>query len=212
MARVRAYIDGFNFYHGLMAKGWSQFRWLDYEKLVDSLTRPDDEIVSIKYFTSLMKHQPEKLMRQKLYLKAIEAYSPNIEIVEGEFEQRPVQCRECLQWYKRPQEKKTDVSIATHLVSDAYEGEVGGRYDEVLLICADSDLVPAVDFIRRRHGKWIFLVDPPRRHSADLAAISDQHIYVQRRQLRDCQLPNPVEYNSKKGKPMRIHAPEGWVA
>jgi hypothetical protein len=28
--RVIAYVDGFNFYHGLMDKGWGRFRWLDY--------------------------------------------------------------------------------------------------------------------------------------------------------------------------------------
>ena len=28
--RVAAYVDGYNFYHGLMAKRWGRFRWLDY--------------------------------------------------------------------------------------------------------------------------------------------------------------------------------------
>ena len=43
MKRVIAYVDGFNLYHGLRAKGWKRFYWLNLPALVRRLLKPDQQ-------------------------------------------------------------------------------------------------------------------------------------------------------------------------
>ena len=132
-----------------------------------------------------------------------------MEIVEGEFETRTVRCQaDCGQWYKRPQEKRTDVNLAVHLVSDSW----CDLMDTVLLICADSDLVPAVEFLKYEHGRRIILVDPPRRHSDDLAKLADARLHLTSSDLNQSQLPNPVEFQNRRNKTKRLHAPPDWTS
>ena len=40
MSRVIAYVDGFNLYFGLKAKGWKKHYWLDLNGLATSLIVP----------------------------------------------------------------------------------------------------------------------------------------------------------------------------
>jgi hypothetical protein len=50
--RVIAYIDGFNlFYSSLKGTG---FKWLDLVSLCESMLKPEQELVSIKYFSALV--------------------------------------------------------------------------------------------------------------------------------------------------------------
>jgi uncharacterized LabA/DUF88 family protein len=204
--RYIAYIDGFNFYHGLMAKGWGRYRWLDFVALMQRRMRgPDDDLVAIRYFTTLIVHQPERLKRQTTYLNALRIHS-GLEPIFGRFEMRDIQCQLCNEWYKRPQEKWTDVNIATHLVADAH----ANAFDTALLVSADADLVPAVQHIKERWGKRVILIDPPRRHSDDLAKNTDGHWYFARRDLNQCQLPDSIEYRTSRRKLRRYERPEDW--
>ena len=92
-------------------------------------------------------------------------------------EMRDVQCRECEAWYKRPQEKWTDVNIATHLVADAH----ANAFDTALLMSADADLLSAVRHVKDKWNKRVIVIDPPRRHSDDLAKNTDGHWYISTR-------------------------------
>ena len=70
--RVIAYIDGFNLFYSCL-KG-SNNKWLDLEKMVLSLLKPNDVIVGIKYFTAKVssnKNEPEKALKQHIYLEAL---------------------------------------------------------------------------------------------------------------------------------------------
>jgi uncharacterized LabA/DUF88 family protein len=198
-------VDGFNFYHGLMAKGWGRYRWLDYPALLQRRIRSGQVLGEIKYFTALVTHQPERIKRQETYLRALEVRG-GVTTIRGSFELRSIKCSVCSKWYKHPEERQTDVNIATHLVSDAYED----AYDTAYLVSADADLVPAVQFVRERRGKTVVLIDPPRRHSDALAAQSDRHWHFAESHLRQSQLPNPVEYE-KKAKVRRIYRPPSWA-
>jgi hypothetical protein len=204
---VAAYVDGFNFYHGLMAKGWGRYRWLDIVALVRRYVRGGNQLVAVKYFTTPQTHQPDKLGRQTNYLNALEARG-GVQVILGAFETRRVQCKKCEQWYKRPQEKRTDVNVATHLVADSYEDV----FDIAVLICADGDLVPAVEHIQQRHGREVILVDPPRRHSDELAEIADSHLHVPRSWLSTAQLPSPVELEKSRNRVKRYYRPAEWSA
>lgn len=65
------YVDGFNLYYGSLRK--TRYRWLNLETLCHNLM-PKDNIVRIRYFTSLIKsnpHDPDQLRRQQIYLRAL---------------------------------------------------------------------------------------------------------------------------------------------
>lgn len=206
-ARVGVFVDGFNFYHGLMAKGWERYRWLDYHALISRRIREDQTLTAVKYFTSRVTHQPEKLARQRQYLDALEKHTGIVPIL-GAFEMRPARCSHCETYFKRPQEKQTDVNMATHLVADAHED----RYDTAYIVCADADLAPAVSHVKDRLRKKVVLIDPPRRRSGELAVLADHHWHFPRSHLAGSQLPNPVVWLDRRGKERFIFAPDEWVA
>jgi hypothetical protein len=49
MAKVAAYIDGFNLYYGMKTKFARRYLWLDVVDLVHRL-RPDDEVVAVRSY------------------------------------------------------------------------------------------------------------------------------------------------------------------
>ena len=53
--RVIVYVDGFNLYFGLKAKGWKNFYWLNIQALARSILKPDQVLMTTKYFTSRVK-------------------------------------------------------------------------------------------------------------------------------------------------------------
>jgi hypothetical protein len=203
--RVSAYLDGFNIYNGMMAKGWGHYRWLDYRALLHRYMRPPQELGPVKYFTSRMTHQPEKHARQALYIRALQVRG-GIEIIDGTWTMKPVKCTKCKRYFKVPQEKRTDVNLATHLVADAFDD----RFDTFVLVTADSDLIPAISYVKERFGKRFMLVDPPRRHDGTLRALADLHLHSRKDFYRQSQLPDPVEYRTRRGRTKRIHRPPSW--
>jgi len=80
VARVMAYVDGFNLYHGLRARFQHRYLWLDLAELVRRL-RPRDTIVAVRYFT---------------YLSALEAHSGRLlDIVHGRYQAKQQECWGC---------------------------------------------------------------------------------------------------------------------
>jgi len=46
--RVIAYIEGFNLYFGLKARGWRQFYWLNLLDLARNVLRPHQTLIEAK--------------------------------------------------------------------------------------------------------------------------------------------------------------------
>lgn len=65
--RVIVYVDGFNLYFGIKEAGFENCKWLDIHKLVNSLMKPSQQLISIKYFTSRVSNNPDK-QKDNLYL------------------------------------------------------------------------------------------------------------------------------------------------
>jgi len=84
--RTYIYIDGFNFYYGAV-KGTS-FKWIDFKAFFTCVLKSHHHILSIKYFTALVSATPDdpnKSVRQKTYIRAIESYIPEMEVYYGHF-------------------------------------------------------------------------------------------------------------------------------
>ena len=140
-------MDGFNLYFGVL-QGHPSRKWLNLSDFLQNL-RPGENLVAVRYFTALVDpdaHVSGRRDRQKRYLKALGS-NAGLEVVMGKYQLREVTCRaNCRQKYKVPEEKKTDVGLAVSMLSDAVDGLV----DRIVLVSADSDLEPAVDWVRTR--------------------------------------------------------------
>lgn len=60
--RVIAYVDGFNLYFGMKQTGNNK-RWLNIQRLVESLLKPGQQLIQTKYFTSRIRNSPDKKKR-----------------------------------------------------------------------------------------------------------------------------------------------------
>jgi uncharacterized LabA/DUF88 family protein len=185
----------------MKAARFDRYRWLDQFTFAAQFLPSEAALVEAKYFTARIQSPESKRERQSLYLDALESIE-GLKIFEGRYLTRNIRCRNCHQRFPVPEEKMTDVSIATELLTDAFDD----RFDEAVLITADSDLVPPVSAIRSRFpDKRITVVFPPKRRSLDLERYAHRAMRVFRQSLRDSQLPTVVE--SRCRKPTRISTP-----
>jgi len=164
--RAVVYIDGFNFYYGAIRGGPN--KWLDVEKLF-RLLRPHDDIQFVRYFTALVGGRSRA--RQEEYLKALDTL-PKVEVLLGRFKAKRIKCNVsgCSysgdRFFVGREEKRTDVNIAVTMVEDAFKDVC----DRFIVVSGDSDLVPAVNLIKRRFPKKEVIVYVPARSAVRGAA------------------------------------------
>jgi uncharacterized LabA/DUF88 family protein len=200
--RVVAYIDGFNLYFGMREAGFDNCRWLNVHKLVNSLLKPHQVLIGIKYFTSRVSNNPDKQKRQSTYIDALE--STGTKIIYGNYQDGSTECKRCGHIWRTAKEKMTDVNIATAIIVDAFKDD----YDMAMLISGDSDLTPP---IREVHSlfkqKRVFIAFPPKRHNSSMALVAKGSETIGRKKLIDAQFD--AEVTSKTGYTLKI--PKEWV-
>lgn len=84
--RTNIYVDGFNLYYGALKH--TPYKWLDLSRLFNDMLPRHYQIRKIKYFTAKIRrhaNDPFKPQRQNIYLRALQAYCPEIEIIKGSF-------------------------------------------------------------------------------------------------------------------------------
>ena len=207
------YIDGFNFYYGLLHER-PDLKWLNYQRLAE-LLRPDDDIFQVNLFTALVDanhHQSEKRDRQKRLFHAL-GTQPKMKLVFGKFAERE---RECLV-YSCPnrrkfwalEEKQTDVNIAISMIRDISST----RPDVMVLISGDIDLVPAlqeVKTINRSTHLAIYIPAPPEHLKGRRKDELGKFGLVQpipEKFLRQAQFPARVD----NGKGTIVERPAPWL-
>lgn len=188
MERVIVYIDGFNLYFGINAKGWRRYLWLDLGALAAHLMKPAQTLTATKYFTALVRGDSQKVLRQSTFLQALEARG-GIEIHYGRYQEKVRQCHQCQSIWSEYEEKMTDVRMACMLVWDAYQD----AFDTCLIISADADLQPPIEIIKQDFPrKRVVVAFPPKRDSFHLRKIVDEYFRIGRGRLSKCQLPRKV--------------------
>lgn len=199
--RVVAYIDGFNLYFGMKEAGFDKCKWLNVNKLVVSLLQPNQELISIKYFTSRVNHNPDKQKRQSTYIDALEG--TGAKIIYGNYQDGTTKCKRCHHVWQTAKEKMTDVNIATAIIVDAFKDE----YDMAMLISGDSDLTPPIREVHSLFNKKrVFIAFPPKRHNSSMALVAKGSLIIGRKKLVDAQFDEEVE--SKTGYKLKI--PREW--
>jgi uncharacterized LabA/DUF88 family protein len=215
--RNHAYIDGFALYHlcyrGVRNNENRFLKWLDLRRLCESIV-PDDEVALVRYYTARVGDTPEdsgRATRQDVYLRALRTV-PGLEICEGRFHRskrearlaKPPQGVDPRQTVWIPQEKGSDVSMAVHLLMDAFDG----RMDQAILMTNDSDFVEPIRIVRERFGIRIMVISPDDKVSKRLASVAHFARPLDQRLLAACQFP-PVVYDTV-GR--AIHRPAAWTS
>lgn len=212
MSRTIAYVDGFNLYFGLRAKYGHAYLWLDLPELVHRIRR-DDTVLAVKYFTAIVRGEPDAALRQEGYLAALTSFRPDVQVIRGHFKQKSMRCHACrTRWrcqcdppreFRTCEEKLTDVALATAMVADAAEG-LG---DCSLLISTDTDFQPAIGAcLRVAPSRQIIVACPPGRvgpkHDFDGRV---QAFPIREEHLRKSLLPDVVAAESRA-----YHRPDKW--
>jgi hypothetical protein len=200
--RVIAYIDGFNLYFGLRAKGWKRYYWLNLQKMIHSLLKPGQQLLHTKYFTSRIKEPSDKVKRQSTYIEALSTLA-DFTVYYGKYQIVARVCSECGRTSLVPNEKMSDVNIATELLVDAFRD----RFDTALIVSADSDLKGPIVAVRREFpSRRIVAIFPPERHSVELACVASAYFTLGRARIESSLFPPEV----RKADGFVLECPAEW--
>ena len=199
------YIDGFNLYYGALRKRWPQYKWLDIKAFCSELL-PTRTINRIRYFTALVippPEDPDMGVRQEIYLRALRTI-PNVHIHdEGWFAYREALRRQFPLAYppnrppnaypqnvyvQLPEEKGSDVNLASYLLLDCFQGD----FDEAVVVSNDADLITPIDIVVNKFHKPVGAINPHPKvgRSAALKNIASWTFQtINRHHLSDSQLP-----------------------
>lgn len=155
----------------MKSKKWKQFYWLDTVKFCSSFVRSHQELIEVNYFSAVQK-DAGKHQRQDLFFLA-NLQQEKFKLHLGKYLSKKQKCNSCGVKFKVHEEKETDVRIAIQMVKDV----VQDKCDISILISADSDLVPPIEFIREYNPKHkIITYFPPNRFSNNLDQLSNKII------------------------------------
>ena len=210
---TNVYIDGFNLYYRALRRH-PQYKWLDLAKLSQALL-PGHRINRIRYFTAIIEDRPgdpQQLYRQQVYLRALETI-PNLSIHYGQFKTSNVWRRRARPnpnlddpvLVKNTEEKRTDVNLASYLLTDGYDGD----YEQAVVISNDSDLALPIEIVRDRLSRPVGVVNPNTSRSI-LTPVELREAATFLRQLRPNALRNSQFPNSLLDGTGPFFKPSAW--
>jgi hypothetical protein len=154
-----------------------------------------------------LPQNPNADKRQQIYLKAMEAFIPGLEIIYGHFTvhvQKAPLASNNQQWVEilKVEEKGSDVNLAATLVNDSWKN----LFDCAVIISNDGDLAEALRIVSQEQHKQITLLTPPRfkkRRSKALKKYASVSLTIKNTHLAESQLPDPIPGTN-------IHKPASW--
>ncbi len=184
-------------------------KWLNLERYFRQL-RNSDNVAKIHYFTAEVVGP--SLANQRAYLRAL-ATLPTVQITLGRFKRKQVRCRvqacahQADRHFSSMEEKRTDVAIALQIVVDAFQNNC----DRFVIVSGDSDLVPAVHWVKTLFPRKEVIVYVPTRHptrgaAVELRAAADKSKDLPIALLRHSQFP--AQLSDQAGGV--IDKPAGW--
>jgi hypothetical protein len=171
--RAALYVDGFNLYHAIDDLHQNHLKWLNLWKLGELLIPSQSEVlVKVVYCTAIRSDDPQKMIRHRTYIRALEAVG--VTCLKGHFSKEERSCRQCFARWQAPVEKQGDVNLAITLIDDAHTGV----FDHAYLITADSDQAATVRLLCERFPtKQLTTVSPPgRTHCKEILAYTPRKI------------------------------------
>ena len=169
--RVAIFIDGGNFYRrirqdNLIPKGTK----FSYAKFAEFLAR--GRVVSLKsYYIGIVRNYDKTIISQKM-VESQQKLLSNIMNVGYEIK------RGKIVYDNKIREKGVDVNIAIDLVIGAVEN----KYDTAIIVSSDTDLIPAIKYIRSK-GKTVEYVGFAKSPSLGMIKESDDRILLIKEQM-----------------------------
>ncbi len=142
--RVAVYIDGSNFYHYLKDKeiSFPKGTKFDFNSFVNFLIN-DREFISKRYYTGIFRNVDNSSKSLGL-VKGQQKFLSELEKIGFIIKRGKIMYDS-----GKTREKGTDVKIATDLII----GAVDDLYDTAILVSSDTDIIPAIQYIRYKKKK-----------------------------------------------------------
>lgn len=209
--RVTYLVDGYNLYHSikeLRKKLGHEARWLDLKSLFSSylhLMGKTAKLESIYFFTALRKHlqqtKPDSIQRHLDYLKTLK--NNGVLITYGRFKSKKVFCTKCHRYFKKNEEKETDVAIATKLFELAQQN----ASEVYVIVTGDTDICPAIKVAKKLYPDIkIYSLFPFARKNDELIKYIDGFFTIKAKNYLNHQLPYSVILSDGT----KITRPEKW--
>src|SRR4030042_1969403 len=143
--RVAVYIDGSNFYGYLKDKeiNFPKGSKFDFKEFVDFLIGGKRELISKRYYTGVFRNL-DGSNKSKNLISGQQKFFTNIQ--KDGFIIKRGRIMPLGNLYK---EKGTDVKISVDLIV----GAVDNLYDTAILVSSDTDLIPAIRYIKYKKKK-----------------------------------------------------------
>ena len=189
------------------------YKWLNVKALIENiLTSSFHKIIKIKYFTAIPT-RADSARKHHLYLRTLETLQ-NIEIIYGKHKRRRIKGKlikydpklnkeiitnQTVKIFK-PEEKETDVNIASHIVYDSCKENIGC----IVLLSNDTDLKTPLKFVKYRLKKKVVIITPTTRlenpdepicsnkSHIELRKLSNVNLSIEECHLKNSQFPDLV--------------------
>lgn len=173
--------------------------WLNLYALAQILCPKNAHVVAVKYVTARIlnltyKSHPDyaggeaSRKRQSEYIEALA--SRGVKVFEGKYKLRPSKCRSCGAKWTKPEEKASDVHLATQLLCDAFRGE----FDIAMIVSGDADVTPAIRVVVDELKLPVTVAFPPKRVLNELKTVATSCKHINRHHLGKSQLPDEFEH------------------
>jgi len=188
MKRVACFIDGFNMYHAIDNRFATCYKWCNYRALINGYLQDDEQLDRVLYFSAFARWDTGKVARHNMFIKALSHHG--IEVIMGKFKKKKPFCKKCSQRYTTHEEKESDVNIAIHMVSMAYEDD----FDTALLVSGDSDFVSTIQFLKEKFDRKKFGVIVPGnlQFANDLRNVAHFSKHVDFEHIKTSRLPDEI--------------------
>jgi uncharacterized LabA/DUF88 family protein len=179
MARVMAFIDGSNFYHGLK-KSLGQTN-VDFLKFGRKLAGTD-RLIGIAYYNSPRRRQDgaTEYRDQQRFFKYLETV-PGLTVHLGRLEPRTRSCPKCNETYKILVEKDVDVNVAVDMLAGAFDD----LYDMAVLVTGDGDFHRLITAVRKV-GKIVNVAYFAKGQARALSAVCNEFVLLDTAFMTDC--------------------------
>jgi uncharacterized LabA/DUF88 family protein len=192
---VNVYIDGLNLYHRKLEG--TPYKWLNLRILAELLL-PKDEVKRVRYFTARVMSYPGEpdtgqMLRQQVYIRALDTLrSQDVTLHFGLFKVTQKERHRVVSPHRRvliyqPEEKGSDVNLASHLLLDASRRD----FEMALVVSNDSDLRTPVQIVRQDLGLPVRVAIPGTHADIPTSVIpADTYTRVSDEKLAKAQFPN----------------------
>lgn len=205
MKKVAVLIDGFNLYHSIKRLqrslessekiSFNHLKWVNLHKLSSLFLKKDEQLLDVYYFTAYAYFSDSKTdtpsVRHNTYANFLQA--SNVKTILGRFKKTTKKCRQCGKHYTTYEEKETDVNISVTAMQLLCDEEV----DKLIILSADSDLIPPAKKWLKKGKEISFLIPPSYRYITQEIRKSFSYNQIKRKHLESSLLPESIEFNSK---------------